>query len=96
MSQDTQQTADGTPLAGRAGSALPVQITPDGKWHLALRSPEGYGFDVQWDTEPEIVVLLESLIECAKEPEGLSAHLAHCVRVLSPNAQGSATTGGDF
>lgn len=85
MSETSKEVAvAGSPA--RTGSVIPVKITPDGKWHLALRSPDGYGFNIQWNTESEIVELLETLIECAKEPAGLSMHLAHCVRVLSINA----------
>ena len=58
-------------------------IVPDGKWHVSVKSPEGYGFDTNWDRESEVVELLEMLIKCSKEPEGLAARVSHCVEVVS-------------
>lgn len=61
--------------------------SPDGKWHLSVRSPEGYGFDLTFDSEADFLSLLDSLKECANEPEGLSAHLQHATEALASNKQ---------
>lgn len=68
--------------------SMPIyQSTPDEKWHCSVRSPEGYGFDLAFDSEADFISLLDSLKECAGEPEGLAAHLQHTTEVLASNSE---------
>lgn len=75
-----------------AGS-LPIyyQSAPDNKWHCSVLSPEGYGFELAFNSEADFLSLLDSLKECANDPAGLSAHLQHTTEVLTPPRDSTST-----
>ena len=88
------ETAEDSPTGeglGATSCSKPIYPSaPDGKWHLAVRSPDAYGFDVAFDTEADFLEAIDAIQRCALEPEGLAANIQFTTEAFASNGKDDA------